>query len=75
MCEMEHMIDIELIEEDEHKEHHRLREIFAENGNDDVAVGLRHQFLATLHLQFHAQRIGGDEEHEQHHHTWHEHGG
>ena len=71
----EHMVEIELIEKYQCEEHQGLRQELAEDGNHDIPVGLGNPLLATAEFQFHAEGIGGDEEHKEHHHTRHEDGG
>ena len=58
MREMEHAIDIELIEEDDRQEHQCLGDILAKDSYHDIVVGIAQPLLTTTELQFHTQRIG-----------------
>ena len=54
MGELEHLVDIELIEEDEQEEYQRLGDELAEDGHDDVAISPLDPVLAAVELQLHA---------------------
>ena len=58
MGEVEDAVDVVFVEEDEREEDERLRQELAEDGDDDVVVGLGEPLLTTSELQLHAQRVG-----------------